>query len=581
MTCWHKLAVVPNKPYEAYEFAWGPNMQSDELKYDNLTKLIAPFAIKGKTESITFLNWFLENIYRLDSVAADDAICDAQNDKGIDAIYVDNNSEEIHFFQAKIRQKDVGTVGDVSPKTFVASVQQFDTANKITAILDGDADVGLKMLIERLEVSDLLSKGYRPVAVYVSNESSDDASRAYEAIEPSLKIYDREVIAANFIEADQGAGVTGKFSFDISYVDPLELTISADNKAQGAKVYVFPARALELVALGGIEDTSLFTKNVRYDLGNTPVNKSIRQSIDSKFDHKNFTLFHNGVIILCKSANKDKNSLTIEDYSVVNGAQSISTFYNAKSKLSDDLRVIVRVIALEDDNLARKITEYSNNQNAIKPRDLRSNHALMTRLQAEMNKFSDRYFFEIKRGETSPKDREVISNDAAGRALLAIDLQEPWSCHQIYKIFDEKYAEIFGRIEVNASRIIHAMRLMDVVEDRLEGIDVKPLAHYALTKYFLVSVLSKILKDDEASNAIMKDPTSLPKDRVEDFYNRCSDIVVSLVIDLNYEVSEKGSDFDYKADLKSPKQSGELTSKLLKSYTKDVARGKAASFKDW
>ena len=115
-------------------------MQADDLKYENLVKIIGPLAVKGKTESITFLNWFLENIYRLDSVAADDAICDSQNDKGIDGIYVDTNNEEIHFLQSKIRQKESGTIGDVSPKTFVASVQQFDTGEKVEAILAGDAD---------------------------------------------------------------------------------------------------------------------------------------------------------------------------------------------------------------------------------------------------------------------------------------------------------------------------------------------------------------------------------------------------------------------------------------------------------
>jgi hypothetical protein len=68
-------------------------MQADDLK----TKIIAPLSAKGKTESVTFLNWFLENIYRLDSVSADDCICDSQNDKGVDAIYVDTNNEEIHI----------------------------------------------------------------------------------------------------------------------------------------------------------------------------------------------------------------------------------------------------------------------------------------------------------------------------------------------------------------------------------------------------------------------------------------------------------------------------------------------------
>lgn len=554
-------------------------MQADDLKYDNLIKLIAPFRVKGQSESVTFLNWFLENIYRLDSVSADDCVCDATNDKGIDAIYVDSNNEEIHFFQCKIRQKDNGTIGDVNPKTFIASVAQFDSVDKVEAILKSDADHGLKKLISRLEVIDLLSKGYRTVAVYVTNESSDAASSAYAAIEPRLKIYDRSMIAANFIEAEQGAGVSGEFNFDLSYVEPLMMTAGTD--ADGTKVYVFPARALELVALGGIADTSLFTKNVRYNLGNTPVNKSIKDSIERKAEHKNFPLFHNGIILLCEQAERTTDELKIKNYSVVNGAQSITTFFNSKSKLSDDLRVLVRVIALRDDALTRKITEYSNNQNAIKPRDLRSNHSLMTRLQSEMEKISSEYFFEIKRGENLPKDKKVISNESAGRALLAIDIKEPWSCHQIYKIFDEKYAEIFGRKEVTATRIIHVMNLMDTIEERLDQIKVKPLAHYTLTKYFLASVLSTILRNDKKTSEIMRMPESIPAGRKSDFYTRCGAIIDNLIIDFNYEIEEKGPAFDYKAELKSPKQVEELSNRLLRSYEKDVARGKADGFADW
>ncbi len=553
-------------------------MQPDDLKYANLTQLIAPLVVKGKTESVTFLNWFLENIYRLDSVSADDAVCDSQNDKGIDAIYVDENNEEIHFFQCKIRQNDNGTIGDVSPKTFIASVAQFDTSEKVAAIVAGNADVGLKKLIERLALPDLLEKGYKPVGIYVSNESSDDAARAYAAIEARLRIFDRHAIASNFIDSDQGVGVQGSFDFDVSYVAPLEMTIGADS---AAKVYVFPARARELVALGGISDTSLFTKNVRYDLGNTPVNKSIRGSIEAKAEHRNFPLFHNGVIILCEMAKMQGDVLKINNYSVVNGAQSITTFFNSKSKLTDDLRVLVRIIALQNDALARKITEYSNNQNAIKPRDLRSNHAVMTRLQSEMNQKSTEFFFEIKRGEVAPEDRTTISNEAAGRAMLAIDLLEPWSCHQIYKVFDEKYAEIFGRREVDANRVIFIMRLMWLIESKLDGIQVRPLAHYALTKYFLASILSRILRSTEVTRNIMRDPSTLPQQREAEFLKKCADIIGTLVIDLNYEVQEKGPAFDYKADLKSPKQVDELSSLLLKSYEKDVARGKAESFAAW
>jgi hypothetical protein len=79
----------------------------------------------------------------------------------------------------------------------------------------------------------------------------------------------------------------------------------------------------------------------------------------------------------------------------------------------------------------------------------------------------------------------------------------------------------------------------------------------------------------------MREPAKLPKERACDFYKKCHAIVANLIIDLNYEVKEKGLGFDYKADFKSPKQIEELTGLLLKSYDKDVARGKAEGFADW
>lgn len=325
-------------------------MTPDDLLYPALVKRLAPLSAKGRTESATFLNWFLENIYRLDDVTADDCICDEQNDLGIDGIYVNNNDEEIQFLQAKIRQNPKGTIGDVEPKTFSASVKQFSSPAKIQKILAGHGGNKLKSLIERLEVADLLGKGYSLRGLYVSNELKNKATEAYCALDPDLTIYDRAEIAANFIEPDQGVGVTGSFEFDLSYVAPLEMTIAG--AANPSIVYVFPAMAKELVSMGGIADTNLFTKNVRHELGNTAVNRSIRSSIQNRREHKNFPLFHNGVIILCEEE-KIGDRLVIRNYSVVNGAQSITSFHNSRSKLTDDLRVLVRVISLQDDALAR------------------------------------------------------------------------------------------------------------------------------------------------------------------------------------------------------------------------------------
>lgn len=555
------------------------DMEHTDLEYKELKSRIAPIEKRtGLGESAAFLVWFLENVYRLDETEARDAVCDRPNDKGIDGVYVDHNNEEIHFFQAKIRQDKKGRIGDNGPKGFIGSVHQFDTPEKVQSVLDGNADKELKRVAARTQLLDMVDQGYSLIGVYVTNELHNDDSKEYERITEELRVFERTSIAERVIDVNTTDGKKGSFTFDTSYVDPMEMQVVSGEST--TSMYVFPARALQLVNLEGIADGSLFRENVRYTLGNTAVNKSIRKSIASRSTHSNFSLFHNGIILLCSEADaSESGQLTVHDYSVVNGAQSLTSFYNEKSKLTDDLRVLVRVVKLQDEALSRTITEYSNNQNAIRPRDLRSNHAIMVRLQTEMrDNFGEQYFFEIKRGEKAPEGISIITNDVAGRSLLAFDLHEPWSAHQVYKVFDEKYAQIFGRPEVNASRVVFLRRMLDVIEQALPDLNNRPMASYSITRFFLLYIISRILRNGSAAEYIA-DPELLTPTDLGELLAVCDEIMKTIIVDLNYE--SKASDFDYKTILKSSNQSIGLGDALISSYEKDVARDKAASLVGW
>ena len=555
-------------------------MDGEELEYNPLkSRLAALNQVEGLEESAQFLVWVLTNIFRLEETTARDAVCDRGNDKGIDGIYVDENEESIYFFQAKIRQNPRATIGDKEPKALVGSLSQFHSQANIESVLASNANDELKKLIRRTRLAHFVAEGYKIVGIYVSNALSDDDSRLCAEVNPNLVILDRLEIASRHVDV---APSTGKreFVFDTSYVEPLSMTAGAPGAPRN--MFVFPAQALQLVHMEGISDGSLFQDNVRYALGSTAVNRSIRNSIADQKTHPKFVLFHNGIIVLCTEADASvEGKLTVRNYSVVNGAQSLTSFYSEKSRLSGDLRVLVRVVVLRDDELARMITENSNNQNAIKPRDLRSNHPLMLRLQQEMSDCQNGYFFEIKRGERVPPGLSVISNDSAGRALLAFDLLEPWSAHQVYKVFDEKYSDIFGRPEVTAQRIVFVQELMEAVDEALSDLENRSMASYTLTRYFLLFVLSKILRNRPESYEVIKDPgaLSLRVGMESDFVQKCSEILKTIVIDLNYETN--ALDFDYKTVLKSPTQCAELAKTLLSSYDKDVARGKAESFAGW
>lgn len=61
---------------------------------------VSEFSVADREESASFLIWFLENYFRLETQDAVDFVCDHKNDKGIDGIYVDEEEEVVYIFQS-------------------------------------------------------------------------------------------------------------------------------------------------------------------------------------------------------------------------------------------------------------------------------------------------------------------------------------------------------------------------------------------------------------------------------------------------------------------------------------------------
>jgi hypothetical protein len=559
-------------------------MKPSDLQYSRLQKIIKRYVSKGRTESQAFLNWFLENIYRLDETTADDAICDDFDDKGIDAIYIDHVTEEIHFFQSRIGQNAKKTLGDTSLKEFVGSLAQFQSAANLGSLLAGNANAQVKRLVTTLKLEEYVTKGYKVVGIFVTNLDPDRNATEYLKHRADLRVYDPLTIASEYIDLDSNPGASGIAELDCYGIAPLEFTA-----ANGSKVIISPTRASDLVKFKGIEDGSVFTQNVRLDLGKTKVNHDIESSIEDQKEHRYFPLYHNGITILCKEASHSGDKITLKDYMVVNGAQSLSALYRKRSNLSSDLKILTKIVEIkEDSDLAFKITYNSNNQNAIKPRDLKSNSLIQLRLHKEFQqldpkKYGNNFSLEIKRGQKLEGDY-VITNEYAGKLLLAFDLLEPWSCHQSYKLFDELHERIFGRPNVTAQRIVFIHTLSEAIESKLYGIKSRLFANYSLTRYFLLYVIARILQGDNKGREIYQNPSIVFDDtggRAK-LINAISNLVGDIIIDLNAEVEEMGQEFDYKNLLKSPVQVKSLADKLIATYEKLVSRGRLKGFsEDW
>lgn len=542
-------------------------MSPDDFDYINLfNNVISSYTCEGRTESAAFLAWFLENILRLNDVEAADAICDGPSDRGIDAVYVDDDNNEIVFLQAKVRQNDARAVGDQPIRDFAGSIAQFTSADQVAAAIAGIPGSELSKLMERMKVEDRLREGYTPRGWFVTNSTVDEnGTRAAAAT--GIAVYDRAAIADRYVEIDAPDVVEGTAEFDVS--DNGYLKFSAGDKA---KLFLITAKAADFLNLKGISDGSLFAQNVRLSLGNTKVNKDIARTLREQAKHLFFPMYHNGITIICRSVTPG-DTLQITDYVVVNGAQSLTVLNRHRGDVSDDLRLIAKIIEIEgDEEFAREITLASNNQNAIKPRDQRSTNILQTRLEAEFNQIDfEGYRYIIKRGQDEAGN--VIINDEAARLLMAYDLREPWSCHQIYKLFDEKYAELFGRPAVNAWRIILLSKMMSSIEASLPTIRLAPIERYRLTRYFLLYAISRLLDEDEAARETLSNPETLLKDeeRLSRFLTTIRTIAARYCVDMREEFRLADAP-DYKSVLKSPTQVQDMESRFRRSYMHDVAR---------
>lgn len=549
-----------------------------DLSYPNVLTLIQTHLKQGRTESRAFLAWFLENYYRLESDAARDSVCDGPDDKGIDGIYVDDNLETIDVFQSKLFQNTKRTLGDPHLKQQAGTLTQFADPENVQSIADTTQNKELSNLIGAEDVPKKLRDGYSVRGVLVTNVNRDPAANAFLARQPNMMLYDAAELQYLYVPL----GPTGPMSKPVIF--EIGGHAHATYKIDNTKVIIVPLKAVQLIQLDGIASGALFAWNVRQSLGKTKVNKEIGASIEERAEHRNFLLYHNGLTILCESIKERGQKIEVSGYTVVNGCQSLTTLYEHRNHLSDELLILARLIELDPEGqLAAKITHHSNNQNPISARDLQSNSAIQRRLQKEFEQlYPGEIFYRIKRGETTTLP-VVIDNQDAARVLLAFDRQEPWTCHQTYKLFDELHAHIFARPEVNAHRIVAFSKVYEAVLQSLYDMQNRLMAEYTLTRYFLLYLLRQALQTDPEGQKFCQDPTPYlqePNGR-ERILLSMTKVLKDLIIDLNAELrqrDEAGNSFDYKREFKSPTAIRALERNIIPPYQMAVSRGRALSF---
>lgn len=552
-----------------------------DLTYPAILKECRAHTAEGRAESRAFLAWFLEHYYRLEELAAQDCVCDGPDDKGIDGIYVDDNLERVDVLQARLIQNPSKTIGDSPFRELAGTLAQFDSAAAVEHLIATTGNVELKSRLESDNVARKIQDGYEVRGAFVTNARADDNARRFLAGNSRLAVFDAEYLSEGYVSVGPSQPIANEAHFDVSGFEVIEYQTPA------AKVLVAPLLASELVSLKGIRSGELFDWNVRQSLGRTKVNKAIAKSVKNQAEHKNFLLYHNGLTILTKQLEHEGDRIVLSGYSVVNGCQSITSLFENRDTISRDLRLLGRLIQLPPNSeLAARITRHSNNQNSISARDLQSNNLIQRRLQNEVNETYPHMFYEIKRGERHTA-AVVLTNEDAARILLAFDVKQPWSCHQSYKLFDALYADIFGRPEVTAHRLVSMQQAHLAVLDVLPKINLEIMRKYRLLQFTLLYLLRMALETDTTGRTFCQRPSEFISEpdgagRLRRSFRR---VLEDLVIDLNAEVEEResaGDPFDYKRELKSPQSVRNLQRAIITSYQKAVTRERATGFgQEW
>lgn len=529
--------------------------------------------VGNRTQSTALLAWFLENVMREDPDEVEDAICDGGGDRGIDAIVFDEDANELFVLQAKRRRNRANTQGEADLKQFMGVAAYFEGPAGIDRLRDSKPNDELVALIDRLELRTLLDESSPSIRLlFVTNAARDATARDYIATvssrEPSLDLWDGPRLVDVAKRTDRPELLPGEYTLATDEVITTDLT-------RNAEMALALVPAAELVRLPGIENLTIFDLNVRLGLGNTKINRELRSTIRTPTEHAAFPAYHNGLTLLTGVLTLSDDGLELEGVAVVNGCQSLLSLYNERDNLTPDLNVVVKVVELDErDDLADRITYRSNNQNPVNMRDQRANDRIQRDLQQQVKeRYGDRLFYDIRRGQPSNGDAAQLDNQLAAQILLAAWLGEPWGAVRKVKLFDQEYHRIFKR--ATADRLYLAYLINNAVDGVKADLRPELQTSFASVRHTLEHLIAQLLRQSEGGAQLLEDPDKWLPEKTDDVVAELEYFADFAVEETNYYVADReearqsdpaAPPFDPKTTFKSSTGIRPLERQVIQAY---------------
>ena len=398
------------------EATFGTN---EEKEKNFLSRALAAFAIQHLSGCT------------LDEAAA--AVVDGGGDSGIDAVHYSSASHRLWIVQAKF-------FADGQGEPSLSDVSKFK--NGLEALLQGQFDVfrgnsALAQRIPQLKAHfDEAALEVKAILVYSGIQLvSEDRLRLFEDLRLRFS-HDSDYFAFQRYNLTSVHGwLTG--ADETPGVDIVELTLLQPGQVSAPfETYYGLIDLADLATLHARHGKTLVAANIRNYKGSTEVNDQILATIREEPQH--FFYLNNGLTAYCERievrnldrGNLQQKRLKAYGFSIVNGAQtvgSIAAFFESNPQPPPQGYVFLKIISLQrcpdERDFSQRITQSTNFQNRIGPRDFVALDEEQERIAAHLGLSGIHYHFKDSADTPAPNPTN-FTLDEATTALACLEYDQ-------------------------------------------------------------------------------------------------------------------------------------------------------------
>lgn len=443
-------------------------------------------------------------------------IVDGSDDNGIDAIYFHEPDEKLYLVQSKWFKDGRGEPENSAIKKFTAGVrdllaQNYDRFNEKINARVTEIDGALSIPTLKVIVVLVHSGNATSISEMSTRDFSDLESEINDASE-----------TLSWMVINQGQ-LHRSLTEDLNIAINVQIPIHGWGKVQEpTPAFYGMVSAADLGAMWEEHKDRLVAKNLRGSLGDTDVNKEIRDSLETRPEH--FWYFNNGVTAVAHSVVKspigggkhDLGYFQCNELYVVNGAQTVSSIGKFIEKNPEkDLTgcfVQFRVIQLGEsgEEFGDDVTRTNNRQNRIETRDFVSQDPEQKRLRSELLIEKIQYHI-MRRDEQVVGDRAFDLQEgtsavacAAGDVAILVTLK-----NQIGRLWEDTskapYRTLFNP-SVSGVYVWNCVRVLRLVETALDkrrkrSTVLRELRILASGNRVIAAIVFKLVSQSKLSNA--------------------------------------------------------------------------------